>query len=111
MWSSPSFILVYIIIYYYILSYIIIYYDDYDENYQNYNCYYYCFDYPFFSWLYCCCDSQAKEMGVESFVFDAEVVAFDREKSCLLPFQVLSTRKRKAGDGDDDSQKVRMNYF
>lgn len=51
-----------------------------------------------------CCRNAKHEM-VTSCVIDAEVVAYDREKGCLLPFQILSTRKRKVEDGDED-QKV-----
>lgn len=51
---------------------------------------------------------RAVRPGVTSCVLDAEVVAYDREKGCLLPFQVLSTRKRKVDEGEADDQKVKI---
>ncbi|KAI8354463.1 hypothetical protein B0O80DRAFT_386244 [Mortierella sp. GBAus27b] len=50
----------------------------------------------------------AKEQ-TKSFVLDCEAVAWDREQKCILPFQVLSTRKRK--DVKEEDIKVQVCIF
>lgn len=47
-----------------------------------------------------------KKSSVKSFVLDCEVVAFDREKQKILPFQILSTRARKGVIVSDITVKV-----
>ncbi|RKO83497.1 ATP dependent DNA ligase domain-containing protein, partial [Blyttiomyces helicus] len=44
--------------------------------------------------------------GVTSFVMDSEAVAWDREQKCILPFQVLSGRKRKDVAAEDVKVQV-----
>ena len=55
--------------------------------------------------------SQAKNAKIQSCVLDCEVVAYDREKGCLLPFQVLSTRKRKLEEGEEEKVRVVLQAF
>ena len=49
--------------------------------------------------------------GVTSFVMDSEVVAYNSETDKLVPFQVLSTRKREMGENEEASVKVIVQAF
>lgn len=51
----------------------------------------------------------ANKENTQSYILDCEAVAWDREQGKLLPFQVLSTRKRK--DVDEDKITVRICLF
>lgn len=47
-----------------------------------------------------------RESGVTSCIIDSEIVAWDREKKIILPFQKLSTRKRKDVTAENISVNV-----
>jgi DNA ligase-1 len=58
-------------------------------------------------------DDDDEFMGrpVDSYVLDAEVVAFDRVKGHLVPFQILSTRKKTQESGGSAAVQVIVQAF
>jgi DNA ligase-1 len=54
---------------------------------------------------------KAMEAGTESFILDCEVVAFDRTKQQILPFQILSTRARKSVELADVTVQICLFAF
>ncbi len=51
------------------------------------------------------------ESAADSFVLDAEVVAYDHEKGQLVPFQILSTRKKTQEEGEKAKVQVIVQAF
>ena len=49
--------------------------------------------------------------AADSFVLDAEVVAYDHEKGQLVPFQILSTRKKTQEEGEKAKVQVIVQAF
>lgn len=49
--------------------------------------------------------------GTQSYILDAEVVAYDVENGRILPFQVLSNRKRKAAVGRPEKEEASIALF
>ena len=49
--------------------------------------------------------------AADSFVLDAEVVAYDHEKGQLVPFQILSTRKKTVEEGEKAKVQVIVQAF
>jgi len=56
-------------------------------------------------------DQQSINESVNSFVIDAEAVAYDLETKKLLPFQDLSRRKRKDVRTEDITVRVHLFAF
>lgn len=52
-----------------------------------------------------------KESGVDSFVLDTEVVAYNRETQQFVPFQVLSTRKKSEESAESAKVQVIVQAF
>ncbi len=54
---------------------------------------------------------KARKEGVTSYVLDCEIVAYDKAQRTMLPFQILSTRKRKDEKVEDIKVSVIFQAF